>query len=90
MTRFAQLSMAVRNTLQLRLKLDRNNVALQEQYKHQRNIVTSLLRNAEQQYYCGQFLNNRSNSAAIWNIIKNIVPNKTINKQHQFRERERT
>ncbi len=29
-------AMAVRITLQLRLKLDRNNVALQEQYKYER------------------------------------------------------
>ncbi len=69
-------AMVVRNTLQARLKLDRNNAALQEQYKHERNRVKSLLRNAEQLYYREQFLNNKGNTAATWKIINNIVPNK--------------
>ncbi len=71
--------MAVWNTLHMRLKLGRNNVTLEEQYKHERNRAKSLLGNAEQQYYRGQFLDNRNSSVAIWKIIKNIVPNKINN-----------
>ena len=69
-------AMAIRNTLQWRLKLDRNNVTLEEQYKNERNKVKSLLRNAEQEYYRDQLHNNKGNTAATWKIIKNIVPNK--------------
>ncbi len=68
--------MIVRDILQSRLKLDRNNVALQEHYKHERNRVKSLIRNAEQQYYREQLINNKGKIAATWKIIKNIVPNK--------------
>ncbi len=69
-------AMAVRNIFQSPLKLDRNNVALQERGKHERNRLKSLLRNAKQQYYREQFLNNRGNSGATWEIIYNILPNK--------------
>ncbi len=43
-----RLVMATRNALQSRLKRDRYNVILQEQYKRERNRVKSLLREAEQ------------------------------------------
>ncbi len=40
--------MATGNTLQARLKLDRRNAILQDQYKLEKNIVKSLLRTNEQ------------------------------------------
>lgn len=43
-------AMSTRNTLQARLRQNRNNAELLEQYKHQRNRVKSLLRYAEQSY----------------------------------------
>ena len=47
-----------------------------------------MLRNAEQQYYREQFLDNRGNSAATWKIIKNIVPNKKSTNINFERENE--
>ena len=77
-------AMAARNALQLRLKIDRNNESLQEQYKLERNRVKAKLRNAEQEYYREQFHSNRGNSAATWKIIKNIVPNKKSTNNNNF------
>ncbi len=80
-------TLAVLNTLQWLLKLGRYNEALQEQYKHERNGVKSLLRKAGQQYYRQQFLNNRGNSAATCKCNKNIMPSKKSTNNSNF-ERE--
>lgn len=70
-------AMAIQNTIQLGLKLDRDNGALQGQYKYQRNRGKSLLRNAKKKKYYGEHIHNCSGNAAItWKIARNIVPNK--------------
>ncbi len=69
-------AMATRNDLQSRLKQDRHNETLQEQYKYERNRVKSMLRNAEQAFYREQFHNCRGNTAATWKIIRTMVPSK--------------
>ncbi len=68
--------MATRNTLQARLTSNRFNIILQEQYKHERNKVKSLLKTGEQAYYRENISDCRGNSAATWKIIKEIPPNK--------------
>lgn len=67
-------AMKIRNTLQTCLKLDRHNLVLQEQYKHERNKVKALLRESEQTYYREKISDCRGNSAATWKIIKQITP----------------
>lgn len=77
-------AMATRDTLQARLKLDRHNTVLQEQYKHERNRVKSLLRTSEQAYYRDKICDCRGNSAATWKVIKEITPNKRETNNNNF------
>ncbi len=77
--------MSTRNVLQTRLKHDRNNAELQQQYKQERNRVKSLLRDAEQSYYRDKMYDCRGNSAVTWKIIKDITPNrKEANNNNNF------
>ncbi len=78
-------AMATRNALQSRLKQDRRNATLQEQYKYERKRKKSMLRNAEQVFYREQLHNCRGNTAATWKLIRNMTPNKklTSNKNNE-------
>ncbi len=68
-------AMTTRNTLQARLKIDRHNAILQDQYKLEKNKVKSLLQNSEQTYYRKKNNDCRGNLAATWRVINEITPN---------------
>ncbi len=71
-------AMKSRNALQSRLKLNRHNTVIQEQYRRDRNKVKSLLQHAEQQYYREQLDNCRGNTAATWKVIREIMSKQRI------------
>ena len=68
--------MNARNALQARLKRDRSNTELQNQYRCERNRVKTLIQNAERCYYRNELENCKGNISATWRLIKNIVPSK--------------
>ncbi|MPD06855.1 hypothetical protein E2C01_102686 [Portunus trituberculatus] len=70
--------MAARNALQARLKDDRTNIELQEEYKRERNRVKILIENAERDYHKKEFEKCKGNISAMWRLIRNIVPSKKI------------
>ncbi len=68
--------MIARNALQGRLKRDRLNTDLQDQYRHESNRVKALIQDAEQNYYKKEFYNCKGNTSAAWRLIRNMVPSK--------------
>ncbi len=78
-------ALTARNALQERLKHNRTNTELQEQYRRERNRVKSLIHNAERDYYRREFKNCKGNVSATWRLIKNIVPSiKVINNSSEY------
>ncbi len=75
----------IRNNLQNKLKKDRQNIALQNEYKTEKKRVTTLIRNAQSTFYNEKFNSNRGNTAEIWKLLRDIVPNnKAKANQHSF------
>ncbi len=47
----------VRNRVRIKLKGDRYNLSLQDEYKRKKKLVTTLIRNAKSSYYNEEFSN---------------------------------
>ncbi len=69
----------VRNNVQSRLKEDRYNKPLQEDYKKKKKMVTTLIKNSINSYYNKKFHDRRGNTATTWKLIREIVPDKKNN-----------
>ena len=54
----------VRNNVHNKLKGDRHNTALQEEYKKEKKLVTALIKNAKSSFHNKQFHDRRGNTAA--------------------------
>ncbi len=58
-----------------KLKPDRINVALQEQYKGEKKQVKTLTAKIKAEYYNNKLKEYRGNTAKTWKTIREIVPN---------------
>ena len=67
-------AMNIRNTTRVKLKCDRHNTSLQEQYKQEKKHVKTLIDECRTRHYRNELNNNKGNSKT-WKIIKEIVPN---------------
>ncbi len=71
--------MLERNTTHTLLKNDRYNTALQVKYKELKKRVKQLINKSKSEYYNKKLEDDRGNSSAIWNTLKQLVPsNKNI------------
>ncbi len=64
-----------KNVIHNKLKKDRTNVLLIEQYKHEKKQVKSFIKISKKEYYLNKLTNNKNNSTAKWKVIKEIIPN---------------
>ncbi len=63
-----------KNNIHLTLKQDRNNLHMRDRYKDLKKLIKSSLHKTKAEYYNKELENNRGNMAAIWKIIKELVP----------------
>ena len=75
----------LRNNTRIKLKSDRHNVTLQEQYKQEKKRVKTLIITGKADYYRKQLQDTKGNTSKTWKIIKDIVPNRKSNSnEHNF------
>ncbi len=67
-------AMKLRNETHKKLKSDRMNFALQEQYKREKRQVKNLIAKTKAEYYNNKFKENRGKTAKTWKTIREIVP----------------
>ena len=68
-------NMKYRDSLQGKLKLNRQNIQLHNKYKEEKKRVKDMLQEAKKTYYHTKFLQSKGNSAQMWDNIRGIVPN---------------
>ena len=68
-------AMNIRNTTRVKLKCDRHNTSLQEQYKQEKKHVKTLIDECRTRHYRNELNNNKGNFSKTWKTIKEIVPN---------------
>lgn len=79
-------AMDVRNDLQKRLKKDRYNILLQDEYKREKKRVKSLIHNSKSNYTKEKIHNCKGNTKDTWKVIKKIIPNRPNTKQCIFED----
>ncbi len=83
-----QNAINTRNNIHKKLKADRHNPILQEEYKQEKKKVKSLIENAKVNFYHEKFEENRGNISKIWKTIKEIVPSTKNNVNTQTFDNE--
>ncbi len=70
-----------RNVKQRNLKQDRLNSNLQQEYKALKKQVKTMMSAAKKEYYNKEFHSSKGNTAAVWRLIREVVPStkKTTN-----------
>ncbi len=63
-----------RNAKQRNLKQDRLNSNLQQEYKALKKQVKTMMRAARKEYYNKEFHSPKGNTAAVWRLIREVVP----------------
>lgn len=77
--------MKQRNDTRSKLSRDRFNITLQQQYTDEKKVVKSRIAASIKDYYVNKFNYSKGNSSAIWNLIKELVPNKNYESHvHKF------
>ena len=66
--------MSERNKIQKQLKNDRHNALLSETYKSLKKQVKTLLNQSKFQYHNNKLDENKGNTAAIWDVLRQIMP----------------
>lgn len=66
--------MQERNNVQMHLKNDRSNEQLRETYKTLKKQVKTLLTKQKAEYHNKKFEENKGNSAAMWDVLRQLVP----------------
>ena len=66
--------MRERNSIQNQLKNDRNNEQLRETYKTLKKHVKTLLHKSKSEYHNKKLDENKGNTAATWNILRQLIP----------------
>ncbi len=64
-----------KNETHKKLKSDRYNTAIQDQYKHEKKQVNILIDERKIEHYRNKFNENKDSIAKSWKIIREIVPN---------------
>ena len=78
-------AMNLRDDTKKKLKSDRYNIALQEQYKHEKKRVKTLIAESKVTYNRKKFLDNKGNISKTWATIKEIVPDcKNHSREYNF------
>ncbi len=78
-----------KNAIHNKLKRDRTNALLIEQYRHEKKQVKAFIQLSKKQYYLNKLTNNKNNSTAKWKVIKEIIPNqKNCQKGYIFEDME--
>ena len=68
-------AMNIRNTTHVKLKCDRHNTSLQEQYQQEKKHVKTLIDECRTRHYRNELNNNKGNFSKTWKTINEIVPN---------------
>lgn len=68
-------AMNIRNTTSVKLKCDRHNTSLQEQFKQEKKHAKTLIDECRTRHYRNELNNNKGNFSKTWKTIKEIVPN---------------
>ena len=68
--------MKQRNQIQFQLKHDQNNVNLQNEYRMLKRSVKRSIRNCKTNYYNNKLQEHAGDTAAVWCILKDLLPNK--------------
>lgn len=63
-----------KNNVRGDLKLDRNNIQLQERHKTLKKQVKRLIINSKINYYDKKFQENKGNSSVIWKLLRELIP----------------
>ncbi len=63
-----------KNETQKKLKFDRYNTAMQDQQKHEKKQVKTLIDESKIEHYRNKFNENKGSIAKTWKIIREIVP----------------
>ncbi|KAK4326723.1 hypothetical protein Pmani_002781 [Petrolisthes manimaculis] len=67
-------AMNLRDDIRKKLKRDRHNITLLEQYKREKKRVRSLIAEGKAKYYHNELWESRSNMSKTWKTIKAIIP----------------
>lgn len=78
-------AMIHRDDTRRKLKCDRLNTGLFEQYKREKKRVRTLIAEGKAKYYNNKFKESRNNMSKTWRTIREIIPNSTNNaNNHTF------
>ena len=72
-----------RNDMRKKLKSDRSNLDLQQQFSNETKLVKSRIAAAKKEYCMNRIKECRGDSSATWKIIKEIVPNQKSGSNNQ-------
>ena len=74
-----------KNQLQLKLKQDRSNMALDIQFKHSKKNVEKLISNSKRDHFKDKFHKSIGNSGATWKVVEEMIPGlRNNNKRVEF------
>ncbi len=63
-----------RNETQSRLKKDRQNSFLQQEYKTKKKLVKTMISGTKSQYYKNEIINCKGKTSSTWQVVKEIIP----------------
>ena len=63
-----------KNKLKCRLKNDRKNAELDEEFKISKRNVENLITNAKKDHFKGKFEKSKGNSGETWKIVEEMIP----------------
>ncbi len=71
--------MKLKNETRQKLRFDRLNAALQDQYKREKKQIKTLIDESKNKYYSNKLNENKGNVAKTWKTIREIIPNSKHN-----------
>ncbi len=67
-----------KNVTYNKLKKDRTNALLIEQYRHEKKQVKASIQSSKKEYYFNKLTTNKNKSTDKWKVIKEIIPNQKV------------
>ncbi len=67
-------AMKDRNSAQRRLKDDRQNSTLQQEYKPKKNLVKIMINNSKSEHYRNEIANCKGKISSTWKVIEDMIP----------------
>ena len=74
-----------RDNILMRLKKDRSNVLIQEEYKIKKKTIKSSIHKSKAQYFQDKFRECGSNTTKKWKIVKDLLP-ENYSKSNKFQD----